>query len=303
MAGFYGHVCQQPSAKKSLGAADTSVRATPPQPVGPFPVNVRGGKIRPMLHWRSLFILIAFVALAAGARVTSKSIQKAKGFSWASRASTHFDVFVEAGGLAERDLQKVVAVLENSHANLERLLGSPLQERSQYFLVSSRARMKELIGFEANGVNNGPVSIGVYNEDVKIVASHEICHWQARNLWGRNQGLWINEGLAVYSDNQWNGLPLHLVAKWLLDHDKLIPLSDLLPDGWPKKYSDLITYPELGSFVKFTYERYGRDAVKALWQKGAKQAPASIGKNREELEREWRAELAKLDASSLNYKL
>jgi hypothetical protein len=256
-----------------------------------------------MLRWRTLLLLIMFATLSSGVRITSKAIHKAKGFSWNSYTSSHFDIFFEAASVAERESQKIAGLLEKFHAGLETLLGIPLPERTEYFLVSSRARMKELVGFEANAANNGPVSLGVYNETTRAIGLHEICHWQARNAWGPSKGLWVNEGLAVYSDNQWNGRPLHLVAKWLLDHGKLAPLTDLVRNGWEKKYSDLITYPELGSFVKFVYERYGRESVKTLWQRGPDGATASTGKALNELDREWRAEIAKLDASSIKYSL
>ncbi len=265
-------------------------------------LNVKVGR---MVCARALLLILLFVTSPVWARNPAWSFQRAKGFSWATHSSKHFKIFAEKGSLAEREFQTIIGVLEKSHADIEALLGHPLKGRTEYFLVSSRARMKELVGIETNGLAVSQVSLGVYNETTKAIGSHELCHGQARRLWGPSQGVWISEGVAVYSDNNWHGHPLHLLAKWLLDRDKLVPLADLIPDGWLKnrKYSDLITYPELGSFVKFTYERYGREAVKALWQQGPTGALKGAGKPLEELEREWRAELARLDASSLDYRL
>jgi len=142
----------------------------------------------------------------------------------------------------------------------------------------------------------------VYGDTIKAIGGHETCHALSHTLWGKPHGLWLDEGLAVYSDDQWRGLPLYSVAKVLLDKGKLLPVDDLLDNNWIKKYPDMVTYPELGSFVKFLYEKYGLDAVKNIWQNGAKNADSAFGKNISTLEAEWRGELAKVDASSIQYK-
>lgn len=49
----------------------------------------------------------------------------------------------------------------------------------------------------------------------------------------------------------------------------------------------MVTYPEAGSFMKFLYERYGRDAVKALWTQGAESIPKVFGESLTQLESEW----------------
>jgi hypothetical protein len=76
----------------------------------------------------------------------------------------------------------------------------------------------------------------------------------------------------VYSDDKWWGVPLHSMARALLDRKQLVPLKDLVKEGWSRKDSDLTTYPELGSFVKFVYEKQGMDAVKDMWQHGSPRA-------------------------------
>jgi hypothetical protein len=256
---------------------------------------------------RRAVLLVSLGALSgmlAEARIlTVHGLRTAKGFSWATRRSAHFDFYVEIGTFAERDFDKIVARMEQSRTGLERLLGAPAGKRTAVFVVASRERMKALIGLEVNGYAIGGLSAMVYSETIKAIGAHETCHILARSLWGGSHGVWINEGLAVYSDDQWRGLPLHSIAKWLLDRDKLAPLKALVPDGWGRKYSDMITYPELGSFVKFVYENYGLQAVKTLWQRGAGGAEAALGKSLSQAEMEWRSELAKVDASSLQYAL
>jgi hypothetical protein len=242
---------------------------------------------------------------------TAKSLKNKKGFTWIPKSSTNFNYYFEAGSPAERDFDKISAWMEKSRARVEKILGGSFGEKTESFLVDSRARMKQLVGEEGNGFAFGShnpstsklefVTAMIYSDTIKAIGAHETCHTLAYLLWGKPRGAWLNEGLAVYSDDQWRGLPLHPVAKVLLDKGELLPIADFLEDSWTKKYPDMITYPELGSFVKFLYEKYGLDAVKNLWQHGARNADSAFGKNIATLEAEWRAELAKVDASSIQY--
>src|SRR5579864_3745590 len=250
-------------------------------------------------HWRraavvdskhryllGIAILICFIATSATGlsfgTPTAKSLKNKKGFTWIPKSSANFNYYYEAGTPAERDFDKISDRMEKSRANVERLLGGSFSGKTESFIVDSRARMKQLVGEEGNGFAFGSknpdtsalefVTAMVYSDTIKAIGAHETCHALSHLLWGKPRGLWMDEGLAVCSDDQWNGYPLHSVAKVLADKGKLLPVADLLNDNWIKKYPDMVTYPELGSFVKFLYEKYGLDAVKNLWQRGAKDA-------------------------------
>lgn len=264
--------------------------------------------------WVALAIAIASASAIGtfGDNTSAKALKEKKGFTWITKSSANFDFYYEVGTPAERDIEKIMANMEKSRAHVETLLGGTFGTRTDAFLVDSRARMKQLVGEEGNGFAFGSrkmlvgklemVSAMVYSDTIKAIGAHETCHILALFLWGKAHGVWVNEGLAVYSDDQWQGNPLHLVAKVLLNRGKLLPIADLIDDGWLKKYPDMVTYPELGSFVKFLYEKYGMEAVKNLWQHGAKEAEGGFGKNIAALETEWRAELVKMDANSIQYK-
>lgn len=259
------------------------------------------------IEMRTIVFMLVAGALSAPAIARDLSpevLQKAKGFSWQSRKSNNFDFYVETGTFAHRNLDNIARDMELSRGRVEKVLGWPSPQRNSVFIVDSRARMQELVGLETNGLATGSTVFAVYSETIQGLGAHEVCHNLAVSVWGKNKGIWISEGLAVYADDSWQGLPLHSVAKWLLDHDKLVPVKELIDDGKMRKYPDIVTYPELGSFVKFLYEFYGREAVKTLWREGAKGAARAFpGKTLDQVEMEWRDRLAKVDASSLSYKL
>ena len=251
-------------------------------------------------------ILVCFAAglatQAEARRLAEGPLRSAPGFSWITVRAPHFDLYYEAKTAAERDIEKIQNRLEASWTGIEKLLGAAVDKRLAAFIVDSRARMKQLSGTESNGLASDSVSLMVYSDTINGVGAHELCHVMARWVWGGSQGSWVNEGLAVYADDQWWRLPLHSVARGLLDRDQLVPIPKLVSGGWSKKYPDPITYPELGSFIKFVYEKYGRDAVKALWQRGAGAAPKVFGKPLSEVELEWRAEVATHTPKSADYK-
>jgi hypothetical protein len=85
-----------------------------------------------------------------------------------------------------------------------------------------------------------------------------------------------------------------------LERAQLIPIAALLKSGW-RKNSALVTYPETGSFVKFLYEKHGVDAVKQTWKGGSGQIPRIFGKQIDDIEQEWRATIAAVDASGIKY--
>jgi hypothetical protein len=108
--------------------------------------------------------------------------------------------------------------------------------------------------------------------------------------------------LAVYSDDNWYGYPLHSLGKHLRARGQLIPLASLMKNNW-RNSSAMVTYPEAGSFVKFLYERYAVRQIKATWQKGSQHIPEVFGKSVAQLEQEWLLVLDATEAGSVNYEV
>lgn len=140
----------------------------------------------------------------------------------------------------------------------------------------------------------------VYSDAIKANGAHEIMHIISINLWGNSES-WIKEGLAVFSDDNWHGYNLHRLSKYLMSKKKLIPLKDLMRKF--NSYNNLITYPEAGSFVKFIYEEYGGDIVKAIWKKGRNAIPEIIGEDLKTIEQKWHEILNKYDITDIEYEL
>ncbi len=148
--------------------------------------------------------------------------------------------------------------------------------------------MRALLGREVNGqaLPQRQTVFFVLSTLVDASGAHELCHVMATSAWGKTED-WINEGLAVYADDVWNGHPLHTVTAFHLERGTAIPLRDLIEHFG--RHDALVAYPEAGSFVKFLYERYGRAAVHAIWTAGGAGIPRTTGRSLDDLEREWHA--------------
>jgi len=229
-------------------------------------------------------------------------MKKAHGFKWKSETSDYFTYYFELRSPAERDIEEIRITMEKERSKVERLLGAESQQKLDVFLVDSLERMKDLTGFEMHAWANGTAIGAAYGDNgIRRIGSHEILHHLGLKLWGESSGLWINEGLAVYSENHWRGYDLHLLAKWLHDNGHLLPVRTLTAnDTWQ---TSMITYPQCGSFVKFIWEKYGSTVVKDIWQNGVDKACSRMGKSITELEQEWLTELAEIDAGEVEYQV
>lgn len=217
----------------------------------------------------------------------TSTLSSRPGFNWVVERSAHYKFYFEEGSPAARDITQIERVMESEYSHITSLLGSTnIDFHSDAFIVSSRKRMMQLCGHESNGLSVGRVLLFVYGE-VNALGAHEETHLLSRHLWGAPHGLWITEGLAVYSDDEWQGFQLHGVCKRLHAGGKLLALAALQDDHEFHRTSEMVTYPESGSFIKFLYERYGIDAIRRLWHTGIIAIPTVTGKTLEEIESEW----------------
>ena len=259
------------------------------------------------IRWRLFLIVCAFVLLAANesnAQWSSPSVKDLagrKGFTWKSEDTSNFRFYFETGTFGEKHIGQLKQNAEQARHKVLTLLGElTYKPRITVFVLDSRARMKALIGKEINGVGlpKSNAVLYVFSETIDASGAHELFHVLAKNLWGKADD-WINEGLAVYADGVWQQYQLHDLAKYILLRSKLIPLSESLMHF--DKYPEIITYPEMGSFAKFFYERYGVANVKEIWRGGADALSRITGRTLKELEKDWLEVIGRADASKINY--
>lgn len=211
-------------------------------------------------------------------------------------------LYFEKDSHAEKNLEVLKLMVNQGLINTMEFIGVETYDKPiHYFVLEDRQRMKLLVGHETNGGANPKNNFitAIFSKTlVSVHGNHELFHLMATNLWGYPE-IWINEGMAVYSDNYWRGHDLHELSKYLIDNEKFIPIDRIA--GALKKYDSMITYPLLGSFAKFIEETYGRETTKLIWAKGSKRMKRHIGKSRDDLEKEWLSMLNSVTYKDIRY--
>jgi hypothetical protein len=252
-----------------------------------------------------LFILLFITAAVSRglAAPSADELLKRKGFVWKSAVSENLRLHFEPGTLAETRLEGLKLTQEKAFVrNLQLLKITSYSLQTDIFIVDSRARMKQLIGDETNGVAfpRKKVLCFVFSDKINASGAHELMHVMAGNTWGFEFKTWINEGFAAYADDFWYGYGLHDLNKYLLQEKQLISLEKLIKNFNAQPH--MISYPQAGSFVKYLYEQYGADKVKELWKAGAvNDFQRILGKDVSTIEKEWHTRLMQADAAKIKY--
>lgn len=231
---------------------------------------------------------------------------KRHGFSWRTEETAHFLIHYEANSYAEKELEALTKAHEDAVPRILDLLGeSAPPGKIHIFAVEDQARMKALTGRETIGQSIADQNsiCCVFSKTTRAVGAHEVMHIMSANKWGFRPGReWLHEGLAVYSDDNWRGYKLHALCRHLRDSGNLAPLGQLMDKI--TSYSYTVFYPECGSFVKFLYERYGREKLKQLWTAPkVDRLDLIFGKDLVGLEAEWHTVIDRADASKIKYEV
>lgn len=250
-----------------------------------------------------LISLLAFIAPNVHAQKKLNALLYNKHFKWKSDSTrSSFFLYTEKDSYPEQYESILIEKIQYHIKSTCEFIGIKEYDKDiHYFVVESRNKMSLLLGYETNGGANYKENYvtAIYSENINSVFSnHELFHLMAMNLWGKTE-VWINEGMAVYSDNNWYGYDLHEISKYLIDHNKYIPLNSISKKL--RKYDSMLTYPFLGSFTKFIDDKYGRETIMLIWKSGKKKIKRSIGKDIADLEQEWLEMLNSVTYKDIEY--
>lgn len=250
-----------------------------------------------------LFVTILLINLNAFGQKRLDNLRNNSNFEWVvDSLKMDLTIYYEKNSYADKNSDVLKKRVQQHLTNTLNFIGVDTYDKPiHYFLLEDRERMKLLVGYETNGNANPKNNFvtAIYSETIKSVYSnHELFHLIAMNLWGYPE-TWINEGMAVYSDNAWNGYNLHQLSKYLIDNDKFVSIYRIAKRL--TKHDSMITYPLLGSFAKFIDETYGRETIKIIWSKGRKKTKKHLGKSLGDLENEWLEMLEAVNYEKIEY--
>jgi hypothetical protein len=226
----------------------------------------------------------------------------------------HYFFYFQKESLAEKNIKSIIDIKEVHYEKVLNWLKLNNNRKINYYLYPSLKEKKFLMGDNSLGnaiweeleienreSNSKKFEIHVvYSEKCKFIGEHEDTHLLSLP-WGLSIYLFC-EGLAQYMENSFMGEDLHVVAKKLLQKNKLYSLEWLLENSNWNNVDSVVIYPQVGSFIKYLIESYGKENFEKVYQSTSRKKETAENsleinkvyqKNINQLEKEWHLFLKK----------
>ncbi len=221
--------------------------------------------------------------------------------SFNKEESLHYVFYFPKGSLVEKDIKEIVRLKEKHYSKIIFFLELENSRKIDYYIYSSIKEKALLMGDDSPGnaiwkelENNVPKKFEihvVYSEKCKFVGEHEDTHLLSLP-WGLSIYLFC-EGLAQYMEDSFMNKDLHLASKELLNENKLYPIQWLCDNNNWQNVEPTIIYPQVGSFIRFLIEQYGKDKFKEVYQNISRNH--DMFKNLFEIERVYSKDISQLE--------
>jgi hypothetical protein len=206
--------------------------------------------------------------------------------------------------LAEKNIKEIVKLKEEHHFKILSFLELDNNRKIDYYIYSSIQEKNLLMGDDSPGnaiweelENNNPKKFEihvVYNEKCRFIGEHEDTHLLSLP-WGLSIYLFC-EGLAQYMENTFLNRDLHSAAKELMEEGKIYSIDFLCNNNNWEHVEPTVIYPQVGSFIKYLIEYYGKENFKRVYQNTSREKEITENlleiekiyqKNINQLEKEW----------------
>jgi hypothetical protein len=164
---------------------------------------------------------------------------------------------LEGHELAQEDIDYVV----NTFREYEKRLGASYDGTIGYYYYPDRETMQEVSG------RNRLVAVDWSNAEIHTILpreDHDIIHL-ITEPWGHPPLLFV-EGLAVHAAGQFEGRPIHALARKLLKEGRLHPVILMANDNYVRQYNSKDIWPVMGSFMSYLEDTYGSKKVQELYR-------------------------------------
>ncbi|MFA5013140.1 MAG: hypothetical protein WC520_01095 [Candidatus Paceibacterota bacterium] len=230
---------------------------------------------------------------------------------WTKEESAHYFFYFQKNSLAEKDIKVIVDSKEKQYSKIITWLEVDNNKKIDYYLYPSIREKNIVMGDDSpgNAIWQELDNIGgqfmskkfeihiVYSEKCKFIGEHEDTHLLSLP-WGLSIYLFC-EGLAQYMENNFMGIDLHISAKRLLNENKLYPIEWLCDNNNWETVQPTIIYPQVGSFVKFIIENYGKEKFKEVYQKTSRNI--NFSENLTAIEKVYSKTIDQLGDEWINY--
>lgn len=190
--------------------------------------------------------------------------------------SEHYVFHYLADSFAQQQIENIISEQEYCYKMImKRLRVLPLSFPIKYFLYDSpedvgvsysRYDPEEPVS-PCNGFAHQPDEIhAVFNPEVRCMGFHEDVHLFAAQQIGYPRQTFVREGLAMFFDEVWWGLPNKLWAQALIHEGQYPGLGQVFDN---EKFYDLpseLTYPVAGAFTEYLIQVYGQETYNVFYK-------------------------------------
>ena len=205
----------------------------------------------------------------------------------------HFRLYFQGNSFAANNLADIKMQLSLAMERVVSVLNIKSYTKGiNLVFVDTKEEMNKLTGLSVSGglaIPESDVVFLVYNGTRRLQAKHEIFHVVSTKTWGLSKSRLLNEGSAVFADNEcYYDNPIYSINAYLLKQKKTFPLQALINDFDNKaRENDVIAYLQSAAIFKYLYENYGIDKLKQLWVSGFSAFGSIYGFSAKQLEKDW----------------
>jgi hypothetical protein len=138
--------------------------------------------------------------------------------------------------------------------------------------LESRQEMKEYTGNPASGITMLEPRKIIYllanEKEEGAPIDHELMHMISLAEWGYpdRTSLWMNEGLAAFSQNICNGYNDEQIYRYFAGSHMLLPIDSLVNQFYLEP--EMIAYHQSAFLVQYLLKQYSVEKFRNLWQQG-----------------------------------
>ena len=180
----------------------------------------------------------------------------------------HYIFHYGSGSVAEREIEQIAATQEDCFRQICEALGVMPEFKLQYFLCETPEEVGHIYGDDdpCNGFAAPPDKIyAVYSDQIKCIGFHEDAHLLSY-LINRPSCPAIREGLAMYFDKTWWGIPNEAWTAYYLKTGRYLPADRLLDREFFISYDCTLTYPIVGAFTNWLISRWGMERYLEMYR-------------------------------------
>ncbi len=189
--------------------------------------------------------------------------------NWNIKKTAHYDFYYHSNSLAEKQIGKIISLQESCYVYICDILKVKPNIRIHYYLCKSPHEIGKLYGNNepTNGLAIRPDKIyAVYNRRIKCIGFHEDVHLISSNTLSRPNQKLLREGLAMYFDKVWWGIPNEAWTQYYLKNNAYPGITKLAQNQEFNKHQDYVTYPIAGVFIDQIITRFGVSKFKTFYK-------------------------------------